>query len=95
MGYTFFRLSSMGLAVGACGVVGIAPAISIKSTGPVLPSRKYEPRYARLKAVTHQAALICYLSTRSVHQGLSSVALLAVSQLCTMRSNCCGSALAS
>src|SRR6516164_350639 len=61
MGDTFYRLCSMGLAVGACGVVGIAPAISIKSTGPVLPSHKHEPRYACLKPVTHQAGPICYL----------------------------------
>ena len=60
----------MGLAVGACGVVGIAPAISIKSTGPVLPSHKHEPRYACLKPVTHQAGPICYLSNRSVQWGM-------------------------
>ena len=67
MGDTFYRLCSMGLAVGACGVVGIAPAISIKSTGLVLPSHEHEPRSAGLKPVTHQADPICYRSNRSVH----------------------------
>ena len=48
MGDTFYPLSSIGLAVGACGVVGIAPEISMKSTGPVLPSREHEPGYTGL-----------------------------------------------
>jgi hypothetical protein len=40
MGDTFYRLCSMGLAVEACGVVGIAPAASsarINRPSEVLP----------------------------------------------------------